>query len=460
MLIHRFDARRRLTLASLSLMITCGLVAEAANAADGDLDPTFSGDGKALFDVLDGSLTDAAFHVRAASDGSVVVGGRARTWEVVIFRVRADGTLDTTFGDNGLVIDPFGENIALIALEILGDGRILAVAAQPAVDLTLVARLLADGELDPSYGVGGIAALDDAPLEPSEEVWAFAAGLDDAGRLVVGGRCRSVCVAGETFVTRREEDGDPDPTYGTGGWAVVPEVVTYNVISCSGWWACSRGALEGDGHGGVYFGSHFDARIVRIDDQGELVPSFGVNGVADLPLALPAVRALALDRAGDRLYVALTGGFSPFEGGGTGVARVLPDGSLDQDFGLAGFVNLTTQSGAFILDLELQSDGKVLAAGMLDPIGDEEASFYVVRLLPDGSLDPTFDNDGRVVVDFDLTPDGRDVANGLTLSGGKVVLAGTVENAGSSNGGAFGLARLQSTLIFTDGFESGSTVAW
>src|SRR5690606_33586924 len=111
-------------------------------------------------------------------------------------------------------------------------------------------------------------------------------------------------------------------------------------------------------------------------------------------------------------------------------------------------------------DLELQSDGKVLAAGMLDPIGDEEASFYVVRLLPDGSLDPTFDNDGRVVVDFDLTTNGRDVANGLTLSGGRVVLAGTVENAGSNNGGAFGLARLQSTLIFTDGFESGSTVAW
>lgn len=451
MLTHRLHA--------LFLSLVLFLTPLAAGAADGDLDPTFSGDGKALFDVLDGSLTDAAFHVRAASDGSVVVGGRARTWEVVIFRVRADGTLDTSFGDNGLVIDPFGENIALIALEILGDGRILAVAAQPAGDLTLVARLLADGELDPSYGVGGIAALDDAPLEPSEEVFAFAAGLDDAGRLVVGGRCRNVCVAGETFVTRRDEDGDPDPTYGTGGWAVFPEVVTYNVISCPGGWACSRGALEGDGHGGVYFGSHFDTRIVRIDDQGELVPSFGVSGVADLPLALEAVRALALDRAGDRLYVALTTD-SPFEGSGTGVARVLPDGSLDQDFGLAGFVNLTTQSGAFILDLELQSDGKVLAAGMLDPIGDEEASFYVVRLLPDGSLDPTFDNDGRVVVDFDLTSNGRDVANGLTLSGGKVVLAGAVENAGSSQGGAFGLARLQSTLIFTDGFESGSTVAW
>jgi hypothetical protein len=67
---------------------------------------------------------------------------------------------------------------------------------------------------------------------------------------------------------------------------------------------------------------------------------------------------------------------------------------------------------------------------------------------------------GWATYDFDLTTHGRDIANTVTLVGGKAVAAGVAENNSSSAGGAIALVRTQSALIFNDGFERGSESAW
>jgi uncharacterized delta-60 repeat protein len=105
------------------------------------------------------------------------------------------------------------------------------------------------------------------------------------------------------------------------------------------------------------------------------------------------------------------------------VALKAVDGDLDPTFGSGGKVvtnfNLPASGAGGVA---IQADGKIVAAGYTY---DETANidFGAVRYLPDGTLDPTFDSDGRVTTDFFGL---SDLANAVAIqSDGKIVLAGT-----------------------------------
>lgn len=87
------------------------------------------------------------------------------------------------------------------------------------------------------------------------------------------------------------------------------------------------------------------------------------------------------------------------------VGRVLPDGSLDVTFGDDGYYRLTNEGGSdFGYDLELQSDGKILIGGGYS-ITDANTAFLVVRLNADGTPDNTFSGDGFTVIEIDAGED-------------------------------------------------------
>src|SRR5438874_8338809 len=79
----------------------------------GDLDPTFSGDGKQTTDFA--LAADQANAIAVQSNGRVVVAGSALIsshFQVAITRYNADGSLDTSFGPttSGEVLTPFKLN--------------------------------------------------------------------------------------------------------------------------------------------------------------------------------------------------------------------------------------------------------------------------------------------------------------------------------------------------------------
>lgn len=99
------------------------------------------------------------------------------------------------------------------------------------------------------------------------------------------------------------------------------------------------------------------------------------------------------------------------------MARYNPDGSLDTTFDADGIV--ITPSGTRVFEIAIQSDGKLVAAG--SSAGD----FLVRRYNADGSLDISFgggdgivttqvDPDGAVALDVAIQTDGRIVAAGAT----------------------------------------------
>ncbi|MDY6968928.1 MAG: delta-60 repeat domain-containing protein, partial [Spirochaetota bacterium] len=96
--------------------------------------------------------------------------------------------------------------------------------------------------------------------------------------------------------------------------------------------------------------------------------------------------------------------------------------SLDFSFGSGGKV--ITESFSNVIDIDLQSDGKIVIIGNSSEGIYETIDFVLIRFNNDGSLDLDFGDYGYVVTDIEYN---NNYANSLGIqSDGKIVVAGTV----------------------------------
>ncbi len=129
---------------------------------------------------------------------------------------------------------------------------------------------------------------------------------------------------------------------------------------------------------------------------------------------------------------------------GFAVARYNPDGSPDSSFGSGG--KITTRIGGVNDEgyaVALQPDGKIVVAGTAY-IGPSPNSanygFALARYNPNGSLDTSFDGDGKLITDFF---DSLDEAFGVLVQrDGKIVAAGFATN-GPNNGTTYDFAMVR-----------------
>lgn len=107
------------------------------------------------------------------------------------------------------------------------------------------------------------------------------------------------------------------------------------------------------------------------------------------------------------------------------VKKVHPDGSNDNSFGTNGLATLDYGSNDQAFSMVLQPDGKILLGGAsTGPLGND---FAVIRLLENGSPDPSFGNNGLalveigtssdVIYDIEIQTDGKIVGVGVTNVG-------------------------------------------
>ena len=112
---------------------------------------------------------------------------------------------------------------------------------------------------------------------------------------------------------------------------------------------------------------------------GDVDPTFGVGGVVTTDIGfIDALRAVVVQPDGK---IIATGTASPTS---WGVARYLPNGALDQGFGVGGKVTTAALGGA-AFSLALGPAGTIVVAGFGD----------VVRYLPTGAMDESFGSGGR-----------------------------------------------------------------
>src|SRR5882724_10907363 len=202
--------------------------------AGGALDPSFGDNGVTVTDF--GGSKDWAYALALQPDGHVVVAGvsdRSGSQDFALARYDARGKLDPSFGDGGLVLTPVRPLTADIihGLVVQPDGKIVAagvtyddtVTLRPHGDF-MVARYTPQGELDPSFGVGGVSTTN-FDAESYDEPYAVV--LQPDGRIVLGGSSNTGGGVGRIFgadnlaLARYLPNGLLDPSFGNGGTVVV-----------------------------------------------------------------------------------------------------------------------------------------------------------------------------------------------------------------------------------------------
>jgi uncharacterized delta-60 repeat protein len=152
---------------------------------------------------------------------------------------------------------------------------------------------------------------------------------------------------------------------------------------------------------------------VMAQEAGDLDTSFGVEGRVITDFGDTEMgRALAVQSDGKIIVVGNTGPMFNNDSGEVtslarfALARYLPDGALDTSFGEDGRVTTAFQEGTPNGEdgpaqaVALQPDGKIVAAGYARVPPSFNVSFALARYLADGSLDATFGDDGKVTTDI------------------------------------------------------------
>ena len=342
------------------------------------------------------------------------------------------GALDVFFGSSGRTTTEFGGSATARAVVLQPDGRLVAAGGVTTSDASrfALARYDTDGRLDSFFGTSGLVSTSFA--DGAAE--AFAAVVQPDGRVVAVGRAPAGFA-----LARYDRDGSLDGFFGAGG----------RVTTSFGADAAAFGvALQADGRLVAAGGVSGRFAVARYDADGSLDPFFGSGGRVTTSFAGEAAAAAVAVQADGKIVTA--GHASNGTQGDFVLARYDRDGTLDPFFGGSGRVVTSFGGDAEALALVLEPDGKIVAAGF---VSDGVTSrFALARYDADGSLDPFFGSQGRIVTTFS----GDAAASALVLQpDGELIAIGRASVGGT---GTFALARYDADGTLDPFFGSGGRV--
>lgn len=333
------------------------------------------------------------------------------------------------------------------------------------------------GQLDPTFGQGGIAANNiGGPTQTSAK--AVIATQSD-GKVIVVGESEGYnnFSSPRIAVVRYNGDGTLDNSFGTGGEVTFnfAKTVPYNFNddSPAGVAIDASGNILVAGTTNTSNGQEF--AVARLTSAGQLDTSFGSGGTAlvDIPYVYgysqESASGLAIDGAG-RIVVAGTAWTT--NGKDFAVARLTSTGSLDTSFGSGGETTIAFGGGGSSdydegAGVAIDSSGNIVVAGTAN--GNATGSwsgylsrFAVARLNAAGNLDQNFGSGGETTISpFSAAQQDFDTASGVTLdSTGNIVVAGTTFGESFNQSytfypDQFAVARLSSSGSLDPSFGNG-----
>ncbi len=389
------------------------------SAQDGALDLSFGEDGKVVVDFSNGN--DRVFDIAIQADGKIIVAGSSQG-KFALARFHPNGDIDESFDMDGKIsVDTNGINSSnLLALQ--ADGKILVsgytLINTPNIDFILI-RFNSDGSLDDSFGNGGILITD---LRGNPDYGTDVIVLENGKILQTGNTDINPSLTGFALV-QYLSDGSLDSSFGIDGkvetgfpggnieGALGLAIQDDQKIVAVGWSLVS--------HPG---GTERDIAIARYLPNGSLDLSFGDDGTLIIPnLSFSQLsRSVGFQSDGKIL---LESGIK--EGvGAFGMIRLMEDGKLDDTFGDGGMIITEVGNGSFSYKIYVQADQKIILLGSAKDQNDK-SNFALIRYLPDGSLDNTFGLDGKTGAEFS----GISFAHAIAVQeDGKIVLAGSANN--------------------------------
>jgi len=319
---------------------------------NGAVDTTFGVNGRVTTNVPVGLFGFSVTSVAIQSDGGIVVAGElphdlpSRSLFAIV-RFHGTGSLDTGFGEGGLLLKSFGDFNHAAALAIQPDDKIVAVGVTTSVDSAdrvtsqfLVMRVFSDGSVDPLFGDEGKIVL---PFTFRDG--ASAVALQSDGKIVVAGASLFPI---SLSMARFNSDGSLDSTFGSDG-RLMTQGLSARAL-----------AVQPDGRIVAAGSRGDDFALVRYQADGTLDPTFGVGGIAITDATSQGFVAVGV-RADGKIV-----GTAPRSQGADRSFMTLrydANGVLDPSFGAGGRV-ITRFSGAEQAHaMTIQPDGRVVVVG-------------------------------------------------------------------------------------------------
>lgn len=332
----------------------------------------------ATVDGFDPVSSGTVFTALPQTDGRIVMGGsfisvNGQTRQRIA-RLNADGGLDPSF-------DPGTVSSIVYSLGVQPDGKLVVggafttLAGQPR---NYLGRLNRDGSLDESFDP-----------KPSSTTFSLVAWPD--GKIVVGGWFTNLAGQARNYLGRLHPDGTLDGSFNP---------VVDQIVYCL--------APQSDGRlvlGGQFtqVGGESHNRLGRVRTDGTVDSTF--TGWANANVSCLAVQPDGKILVGG-YFTVLSGQPRNY------IGRLHPDGTCDLSFQAA--------AGGVVNTLALQSDGRILIGGQFTSVSGQTRN-RIARLNPDGTLDLTFNpNPNGMVYCLSVQADGKIVVGGdFTTLGGQ-----------------------------------------
>jgi uncharacterized delta-60 repeat protein len=391
-------------------------IQSSALALPGDLDLSFGEGGVATSQVGNfgaGRANELVSDLAVQPDGKIIAVGpiyNGFDWDSAITRFHPDGSLDVSFGDNGTTFS----SVSISAVVLQEDGKVV-VAGALSVDLFgfstsdfAVSRYHPNGSLDESFGNNGLVT---TAIIGSQQDEASDVIIQADGKIVVIGRSnRGTLTDSYTALVRYLPNGSIDLSFGGGivkkqgrsGRAILQ--LSDGSFRVGGEFAFRTGWLVPVGSSGGFGGETIltddssimglagdtDGRVLavgsrlvadnyvmglwRFNASGSLDSSFGDAGFLSTAENLQnSITPCGLIVQPDGKYLAA---------GSNHLLRYDEDGDLDESFSSDGSVEFVMALRK-VYTVEIQPDGRLLVAGR-----SSDGFFTIVRVMGDG-LPPT-----------------------------------------------------------------------
>lgn len=334
--------------------------------ANGTGDPTF-GNGTGVVSVTYGTYEEA-IGIREVVNGKILVAMAPVVYQgnnYSLLQLHPDGTPDSSFNDSGVVHVQYPTNISLNSVSIQADGKILLTgsALQPLTQYYYVLRHNADGTKDMSFGNDGMLFL--PVMEPGLHAYAMDT-LPDNKILIAGTSLRGMPGGTRRQITlSRFSDNGLDGSFGGGTGSSTFEVPAAYQLSLSAMKILPGGAILLAGKVSYRYEGAAYAWLAKMLPDGGLDMNFGTDGILRLDSLedeFAVLPVLALQTDGKILI-------SYGEKGGKGIlkhtlTRLNADGTPDANFFNAGKLSaIILPDMNYATGIGLQSDGKILLAG-------------------------------------------------------------------------------------------------
>jgi len=412
------------TIVAIFALVGCGGGGNSSTTlSSGSLDKSFANNGVKTINIsTDDGFTDIKSKVDNSILGAYTKKITSNNYDGVIALYKDDGTLDSSFGNNGKFITGIINDDMIKRIAVDSNGNIYAVGsvADNNFDYSvMVLKLDSNGNLDTNFASSGYFKYG----LNGHEIWGEAITLHN-NKIIVGINDYQNSGNSVISIRRLNIDGSIDTSFGTNGEMHFGYSNKNTIIH----------NIAVDTSGNIYIAGKTEITsgdsailVAKVKPNGTLDTSFGTNGlkIIDSNSGDDSAEAVKVDNSGHILIAGVYSNFHMF------IARLNSNGTLDTSFGDSGNGMVIRNDGSSVFNFTIDSNNNIILTGVF-------LSSSAHKYLPVFKYDIT----GKAVSSFGENGvakffDDSNTKYGMAIdidSSGKIIVGGAYEEGSTLQG--------------------------